>query len=251
MKTMTRYGSLLAVVLCLTAPARADLLTTADQTQLESWLGQGNLAFTSIYTMAPGDTTADFHAAVDGRGPTFVLMDIYGNGGIGSFNLIDQVVGGYDPQSWSSFGGYNEPADRNAFIFNLSYDIIESQNSLPYQGQFQTYDGSTVGPAFGAGFDLSAGIGFAGSGSGLGLGFADQYSYSGGVIVNGVAAYNSPNTSNYAFGAVDAFYVSALEVYTFAPARDNVPDASGTIGLLSAALAGLAALRRRFAKQGW
>ena len=240
---LTRLATLVAAAGCLAASAHASLLTTADQAQLETWLGTGNLTFTNIYTLAAGDTTADFHAAVDGMGPTITLMQIYGNGGYaGVADISTQIVGGYDPLSWSSSGGYNTPASRDGFIFNLSFgfDTIQDQNALPYQGQFQTYNSAVLGPTFGAGFDLVAGDQFGGVLGNLGYGFADQYSYGGGLQT---IVYGGGNLGN-----LDVFNVSAIEVYTFAPAQSGVPDASGTIGLLGGALAGLAALRRRWAK---
>ncbi len=258
MKSVPRYTSLLAVALCLTAAANAQLLTNADQTQLESWLGQGNLTFTNIYTMKPGDTTADFHTAVDRSGPTFVLMDISGNGGLGAFSLANQVVGGYNPQSWNAditnFTLTTNDAERNAFIFNLSSDRIQRENlngqGLPQQDEAQTYNAWNNGPTFGGGFDLTAGynpynkaIPYDGS---LGTGIAYNYSYGGGTagysggqdIIDGGNNYFSGNSG-------DLFYVNAIEVYTFTVTPDSsVPDASSTVELLSGALIGLAALRR-------
>ena len=85
--------------------AQADLLTQADEVQLETWLGQGDVTLTKIFSKQPGDnkSEADFHAAVDHKGPTFTVISIYGNGG-GTYESIPdldaQIIGGYNPQSW-------------------------------------------------------------------------------------------------------------------------------------------------------
>ena len=50
------------------------LLTPTYVSELETWLGEGPLELTNVYTKAPGNTSLDFHAAVDGLGPTFVVM---------------------------------------------------------------------------------------------------------------------------------------------------------------------------------
>lgn len=136
-------------------PAQATLLGAADHAQLTSWLGQGPLAMQLLFAKAPGHTAADFHAAADGRGRTFTVMQAFGDDGRA------WLVGGYNPQSWSSNGGFNltpEPADRTAFLFNLTSGVRFQQ--LPVlagddYGAMQTVNEAAMGPTFGAGFDLS------------------------------------------------------------------------------------------------
>ena len=50
------------------------LLSPAQQGQLETWLGQGQVNLANIFTLQPGLDGDDFHAAADGAGPTFSLM---------------------------------------------------------------------------------------------------------------------------------------------------------------------------------
>ena len=82
-----------------------------------------------MFTSAPtaGGSTA-FHTAVDGIGPTFVLIQT---------NL--GLVGGYDPLSWSSpiNGAYNQnltDAGRTAFIFNLANTTLFRQRLVAAAG---------------------------------------------------------------------------------------------------------------------
>jgi hypothetical protein len=228
----------------LSTSARATpLLTDAYETQLSAWLGQGSLNFTNIYTKSAGDTAANFHAAVDGQGPTFVLMDIYGNAGFPSYYFADQIVGGFDPQSWSSIEDYNyswNPSDRTGFIYNLSTDTLQRQ-FLDGHGLFQTYNSSGYGPTFGGGFDLY-------TNAALSAGHAANDSYDSGIVGGQPIISGDPNYVPGITGGYEYFNVGALEVYTFAPTSAAVPEASGTLTLLGSALLGLAALRRKFAR---
>ena len=78
----------------------SDLLTSAYHQQLEDWLAIGDIDLTNIYDKATGDTTSDFHSAVDGRGATFTLMEI-------SNGTDTSIIGGYNALSWSSINNYN------------------------------------------------------------------------------------------------------------------------------------------------
>ncbi|HTN73853.1 MAG TPA: PEP_CTERM-anchored TLD domain-containing protein, partial [Pirellulaceae bacterium] len=169
-------GSLL-VSLITASPATAatiiggsNLLSQADADQLQSWLGEGNIAITNIFSHAPGDgkTSVNFHAAADGQGRTFSIIEVLaGNfyeltaNGDSYVTISRQVIGGYNPQSWASVGGYNvTPLDaaRTAFLFNLTNDLQQEQNlsgqGLAGSGQYQTVNAMSAGPTFGAGYDL-------------------------------------------------------------------------------------------------
>ncbi len=115
----------------------APLITSAYETQLETWLGLGDLTFTSIFEKVQGDgkTVADFHAAADYKGPTITLLSIYGYAlPAGTF----QTIGGYNPQSWNNWLGDHtytpNDADRTAFIFNLTSGEIQPQRLGVLQG---------------------------------------------------------------------------------------------------------------------
>lgn len=153
---------LTAAGLCASAAAHAvptivasSLLSAAQESRLESWLGEGNVQLTNIYTKAAGDTSLDFHRATDGRGRTFSVMEASDDSG------RTWLVGGYNPQSWNSDRRYNltpKDSDRTAFIFNLTSDVLRRQTPSSYPanevGAYQTYNAGNFGPTFGMGNDL-------------------------------------------------------------------------------------------------
>jgi hypothetical protein len=131
------------------------LLDASRAAQLGRWLGAGPIDLSSVYTLRPGDTAADFHAAADDRGATFTLLEVSNAAG------QRYLVGGYDPQSWSSSDGWHETArdyQRTAFLFNMTapavYRQILSNFVLPSQGLRQTFNDADLGPEFGSGPDL-------------------------------------------------------------------------------------------------
>ena len=99
-----RLSVSIGAALLLTVVARpahaAPLLIPDYATQLEAWLGQGDLTFTKVYTKAAGHDASDFHAATDGQGATFTLFQAI-------YQDTPYVLGGYNPQSWSSIDGHN------------------------------------------------------------------------------------------------------------------------------------------------
>lgn len=152
-----KAGALLAAVLLGAggSASASSLFTAADQSLLAGWLGEGKLALNEIYAKAAGDTAADFHRAVDGKGRTFTVMQATDELG------RSWLVGGYNPQSWSSDGGYNITSDqssRTGFIFNLTSGKMHMQTPKTYAldsiGSFQTYNDLHSGPTFGVGHDL-------------------------------------------------------------------------------------------------
>jgi len=134
------------------------LQSTVRHAQLERWLGAGafNLDnLDNLYTLHAGATSDAFHAAADGKGATFTLLDVTNDGGA-SF-----LVGGYNPQSWASDEGWHETRrdwQRTAFLFNMTspavYRQVLTDFELPSQGLRQTYNEAGYGPVFGAGPDL-------------------------------------------------------------------------------------------------
>lgn len=142
---------------CLSAQAASgpSLLSPAYQGQLETWLGEGHLKLDAIYTKSAGDTSLDFHKASDGKGRTFSVME--------ASNAAGQtwLVGGYNPQSWSSTDGMHvtmADSDRTAFLFNLTSGFMLPQLKQYFSGdgvgKDQTFNSATVGPTFGVGHDL-------------------------------------------------------------------------------------------------
>jgi hypothetical protein len=133
----------------------SSLLDDSRHAQLERWLGQGEFNLDNVYTLRPGDTSVNFHQGADGKGATFTLIEVSNTAGQ-SF-----LVGGYNPQAWSSTDGWHEtPRDfqRTAFLFNFTtpavYRQVLSGFELPSQGQRQTFNDILFGPVFGTGPDL-------------------------------------------------------------------------------------------------
>lgn len=147
---MKRLLAVLLFALPLSAASTVSggvLLTQAGANQLASWLGQGDLTFTDIFSQTPNANGAvQFQSAVDGKGPTFSLIE-----------TSDGLLGGYDPVSWTLSGAYIlDPTNtgRTVFIFNLSTNTKLAQRLNDPNGQYQTLDYSAAGPVFGGGYDL-------------------------------------------------------------------------------------------------
>ena len=229
--------------LLLVAPSvrAVPLLTAGYEAQIEAWLGQGDVAFSSLYTSQAGDDAADFHAAADGQGATIVLMKISGRGSAGTFDLPTQVIGGYNPQSWTSsaVSGVTamtqtpNDADRTAFIFNLTDTVIQRQNlsteGLGNLGLYQANNYALLGPSFGFS-DLAVW-------DTLLQGSASNRSYGGTTFGNEIVS-GGPNA-----GSVYYFNVEQLEVYRV---PSPVPDSGSTALLMLSGCLLLVSWRRKY-----
>jgi hypothetical protein len=201
------------------------LLDAGREAQLERWLGAGDQVFTPLFTGVPGDTSLDFHAAVDGKGPTFTLLQV--SNSVGSW-----LVGGYNPQSWSSTDGYHltpTDAERTAFLFNLTTPAVYRQVSATYvfpsQGLRQTYNAPNHGPAFGQGPDLLVN-------DRLDMALSWQVSY-------GDPLDQGKSIIDRSLGG-QIFHIDALQLFVVSP----VPEPIGA-GMLAAGLGLFALLARR------
>ena len=194
------------------------LLTQGGVDQLATWLGEGDLKLTNVFTHAltpNGDskTSYDFHTAADGKGRTFTVAEVTSVGvNVGGVPTTTKlIVGGYNPLSWftaippaDSYHFAANNTDRTAFLFNLSspaFVLKEKLISSPSDlGLNQTRNESAYGPVFGGGADF----------------YLDQ-------------SLNAGQTYNYSYGAngtggqniVDATSVSILtfdklDVFTIA-----------------------------------
>ncbi|MET3132140.1 hypothetical protein AAKU55_002410 [Oxalobacteraceae bacterium GrIS 1.11] len=188
--------------------AGSALLTASNESQLASWLGEGNVKLTNIYTKAAGDTSLNFHHAADGKGRTFSVMQ--------ASNELGQtwLVGGYNPQSWSSDQGYNrtpENAQRTAFIFNLTSDVVHRQTPktqvLDEVGSYQTYNGAKFGPTFGIGNDLAVPEDLSTGGVSYMYSYVDPVAGHFGTSLLDGSAFHGPNIH---FGAIEVFSISAV-----------------------------------------
>lgn len=222
-----------ALLACL-GPAHAgiiyggsELLDAGRLAQLERWLGQGSFDLVNVYARADGDTSADFHAATDGRGPTFTLLDVVNEAG------QRFLVGGFNPQSWSSADGWHlTPADalRTGFIFNMTapavYRQVLSDYVLPSQGERQTFNAPDFGPTFGTGNDLYVAPSMASA-------FSWQLTY-GDPADSGLSIIDRSTGGAFV-------QVKALEVFTLSP----VPEPA-TWAMLAGGLALLGGAARRW-----
>ncbi|MGK5059219.1 PEP_CTERM-anchored TLD domain-containing protein [Janthinobacterium sp. LB2P49] len=224
-------GAMLAMCfVCMGAQADSgtSLLSPAYQTQLENWLGEGQLSLNNIYTKAAGDTSLDFHKASDGQGRTFSVMEASNSSG------QTWLVGGYNPQSWSSTDGVHVTMDdssRTAFLFNLTSGIMLPQLKQYFNGdgigKDQTYNSADFGPTFGYGHDLYVPRDLTNGGSSL----LYTYNYLG-QPSTGVSLLDGSIWKGYdvTYGALQVFSISA------------VPEPA-TYGMLLLGLVSLAGLR--------
>ena len=226
-------------------------------TQLENWLGQGELTLTNIFTknqtdgISGNDTARDWHNAVDGQGATFTLWEVTTSNGRGGYDNF--IYGGYNDESWSSYGGwdYDHTNDeRNNFIFNLTTGVKLDQclttdvdcggNWNPNDGRYATYNNAHYGATFGGGFDLYVSYD-------LNHGHNYQYSYG----INDVnnyeheQAYNSlldlNHSGYYSWLSVGAYETFIIDSYT---PSVNVSEPT-SFALLGLGLLGLVGTRRK------
>jgi len=229
-----------AAVQAATVVGGSTLLTAGYANQLETWLGEGPITLTNIFTKQAGDDAFDFHAAADGRGRTFVVM--YGTEGNTGNSAI---YGGYNPQSWNSTNTYNitnNIADRTGFLFNLTNDQLFRQRTTAFTGgpwsgvdggMYQTYNAAGYGPTFGGAWDQYV----AGS---LNVGYSYLWSYSdddaptGGVSIIDGSAYTGYDVR-----------IAGIEIFSISDAAVLPVPEPGTLALFAIAVTGLVTVRRR------
>lgn len=206
------------------------LLDQGNRRQLERWLGAGEFTFNNVFTLQPGDTSLDFHSAVDGKGATFTLLQVTNDGG-DTF-----LVGGYNPQSWSSTDGWHitdSQFQRSAFLYNMTvpavYRQVPATFELPSQGARQTFNAPDHGPTFGAGPDLLVN-------DQLDTAISWQVTY-------GDPADDGKSIIDRSTGG-QFVHVDAMELYTLSP----IPE-PGQAATLAAGVGVLAALLRRRRRQ--
>jgi hypothetical protein len=233
MNFMSTRLSVLALGLAAGAlPARAQLFNAAAQAQLTSWIDHGPLTFTSLFTKIAGDgqNAISFNEAVDGKGPAIALFAVTPfDVSDGLFDLPDQIIGGGTPLAFDGSNNWHVASnpDRSAFLFNLTDNTIQRENTQGLTGAFQTYNGFLLGPVFGLG-DLVTGFDLE-----HGAAFHDSY---GGT---------SPLTPDIlGTDSLECFKIDRLEVYSVALATTAIPEPA-TYSLLVAASVAVAVLLRR------
>lgn len=239
----SRLVALLAALLALPAAQAgattilggSALLTPGYATQLETWLGEGPLTLTNIFTKGVGSTSYDFHAAADGKGRTFSVIEVpYAyNGNTGDPLREPKIIGGYDPVSWDSSNVYHTspPNSFDAFLFNLTDTFIQTQTgTVP---AWQTYNSVYYGPTFGGGHDLSVL-------TDLTSGYTNPFTYSPYLGPN-ILGHNDPLSPYPGFYIIT---VGKLEVFTISADNSPVPEPS-TVALIGVGLLALLARRIR------
>ncbi|UTY55921.1 PEP_CTERM-anchored TLD domain-containing protein [Massilia sp. erpn] len=167
--------------------------------QLEGWLGQGDLTLTNIFSKSPAQNTGlSFHQAVDGKGPTFVLMKATADQGASW-----KVFGGYNPRSWTTASTFG-PA--TAFVFNLTDGFLWRQ--VRHE---QTFTSIANGPGFG-GRDLVVFPDLT-----RGRTERDAYGDRGGHLNDGRSLFTDKRHGP------TYFTIGELEVFALTPQKDPTP----------------------------
>lgn len=197
----------------------SSIISTSHVLQLESWLGESNLALTKIFSKYnDGASSSTFHSKVDNKGRTFTLMQIINGSDV-------RIVGGYNSLSWLSNASYNYSA-AGSFLFNLTSSTLYANSRFNYY----TYNHTDYGPTWGGGHDLYINSTLSGGYANIGHTYGD---------------YNQYNTTSYQnsfTGSYSSWSVGELEVFTIS--QDIVPEPASMI-LLGMAIAILWNIRKR------
>jgi hypothetical protein len=203
-------------------------LGAGGASQMQQWLGTGDLDFTNIWSGSadPATASADWHAAVDGAGPTVSIYEATIHDGTTAY------IGGYTANSWGVHQYANDPT---AFIFNLT--TLEKQIQIDNSSPCSRYTLVNRLASFGCGHDLGDSMG----------GYTYSYSYDisqGQISIAGDSGQGNGDTGTHYTHVT----LTGLQTYTFdvadAPATGAVPEPS-VIALFAAGLFGLGFARRR------
>jgi hypothetical protein len=217
----------------------SDLFNASSLALMETWLVDdaslsynGSLTFTNIFDKAAGATPLGFHAAADGKGPTITLMEVRQQGTTNPY----QIIGGFNPLSWDSDSHYHSPADRTAFIFNLTNSDRRDQ-TLHSSGTLQTYNDSSYGPTFGGGHDIEIRSGLPFS---LDVGHLFSQSFCTNIAVSCVGGANILGQLHST-----SLEINQLEVFTISEAAVSAVPLPAALPLFVSGLGGLLFVARR------
>ncbi len=207
------------------------LLSGSDHAQLSEWLGS-DFDLTRIFAKGvDGDTSADWHTAVDGQGATFTIMELFDKD-----TNERTVIGGYNGSSWNVSKKYT--VSSAAFLFNLSDNLLFEKNDRYSDGKAATYNNGFYGATFGAGHDLYVNSSLTAGSANIGHTYGDKVK----LGSNSYRESFSGSYSNWTIGAYETYTLSASTGNFGTGATADVPAAFllGGLGLL-----GIASARRR------
>ena len=216
-----------------------DILTGTGHAQLSEWLGE-DVDLTRIFAKGvDGNDSYAWHAAVDGQGATFTIMEIFDND-----TNERRVIGGYKSKSWLSSGGYL--SSESAFLFNLSDSLIFEKNDRASNGVNATYNSQSYGSTFGGGHDLYVNTSLSGGHANIGHTYGDTSQY-------GQSYYREEFAGSY-----NNWTIGAYETFTLSDSTGNFGSGANAVltesGLpndvpVPFALAGLSLLGLGFARR--
>jgi hypothetical protein len=214
-----------------------DILSGAGHEQLSTWLGQ-DVDLTRIFAKGvDGNDSYAWHAAVDNKGATFTVMEIFN----GSERII---IGAFNENDWLSNMDYTTSTNQNNFLFNLTSGIKYQKNTINH---YQTYNSASYGASFGNGHDLHVNGSLSGGYANLGYSYGDNSRYG--------AAYQ-----NEFVGSYSSWTIGAYETFTLSGSTGNfgsgatasvdesgseIVNASAPLALASLAMFGLMGFRRK------
>lgn len=197
---LTLIAGLIASSFALNANAgivtnATDILTGTGHAQLSEWLGE-DVDFTRIFAKGvDGNNSYDWHDAVDGKGRTFTIMEVFDND-----TNKRRVIGGYNAVSWHSNNGYS--AGVSNFLFNLTNStVFESTNRSSIYGADNK---GMFGFSMGGGSDLHVATNLSDGKANIGFSYGDTSQL-------GVPAYIKSfagSISNWTIGSYETFTLS-------------------------------------------
>ncbi len=205
----------------------SDIIDNDDLLILGNWLGKGDIDLTNVFTKnGISNNSTHWHAAVDGKGATFTLIQV----GTGQNSF---VFGGYNDYSWLSNNNYrlvDHTVDKS-FLFSLT-------NNLKFdrvRHSYSTYNSKFHGATFGGGHDLY-----------VNNNLTSGYSYLGNSYGDVTRAGNSDYINILAGSYI--FNIEKYETFTISQASptSQVP-APSTLAIFALAIIGL--VSHRFKKK--